>query len=417
MEAEGRSTIGNMAWETLWQQTPSPTELVDLQGRIIEVNPAMCRLLGYGREELLGLRAADVTHPDEPVLDRKAIEYLLAEGRESLTAEKRLVRSDGGVIWVLIDSSLVRQPDGSPQLVISQCHDITARRESERLWRQTLVNAPIGMALLDLQTHFIEVNDRLCELVGYRRDELLGQRGLDLDYTGYWKPVEALYADFRAGRAESGSVEVCVRHRDGHPFWILANLSVIRGADDRPAYVVGQYEAFGVGGQVGENRLAELTRMALHDPLTGLANRALLLDRFEQELAELPDRGDVLAVFLIDLDGFKEVNDHYGHAAGDELLQAAARELLGSVRTADTAARVGGDEFVVLANVADESQAEALRTRIVQRLNTETTAPGHPVKLGASVGLATTRDASSAPRELMDSADRDMYARKHPRPR
>ncbi|RRO19334.1 sensor domain-containing diguanylate cyclase [Saccharopolyspora rhizosphaerae] len=416
VEAGGRSTIGEMAWETLWQQAPSPTVLLDLQGRAVEVNPAMCGLLGYDREELLRLRPGEVTYSGDPVLDKKAIDRLVAEGPDSFVDEKRLVRSDGGVVWVLINSSLVRRPDGSPQLVISQCHDITARRESEKLWRQTLLNAPIGMALLDLHSHLLEVNDRLCELLGRRRDELLGQRGLDLIYPGYRKPVEAMYADFRAGRAETGRQEACVRHRDGHPFWMLARLSVMRGADDRPAYVVGQYEALGVEARVSEARLVELTRMALHDPLTGLANRALLIERFQQELAELGGGSGVLAVFLIDLDGLKEINDHYGHEAGDQLLQAAARELLCSVRPADTVARVGGDEFVVLAHLGDEARAEVMHARLVHRLNTETTAAGHPVRLGASVGMTTTHDASTTSRALLDSADRDMYARKHARP-
>lgn len=413
MRVGARSTRGTALWEALWNQVSGPIALLDLQGRHVDVNPAMCRLLGYDREVLLELLPADVTHMDDYVLTETAVESMLLEEIESFSAEKRLLRCDGSVILVLVNSSLIRAQDGSPELIVSQFHDITARYESELLWRQTLINAPIGIALTNLEGRCTEANVRLCELVGYRREELVGQRCTDLIYNGDKEPVEALYAEFRNGCNDSASLEICLRHRDGHPFWILARLGLIRGLDDRPAYVVGQYEPLGDDAQVEEGRLAELTRMALHDPLTGVANRALLMDRYQQELAKFPEQEGVLAVFLIDLDGFKEINDRYGHVVGDEILQAAARELQGAVRTADTVARVGGDEFVVLASVADEAQAEELRARVDRSLNTEPTAPDLRIRSGASVGMAITRSASTPYRALLDSADRDMYARKH----
>ncbi|TDC92190.1 PAS domain S-box protein [Saccharopolyspora aridisoli] len=413
MGVGARSTRGTALWDALWSQVSGPIALLDLQGRHVDVNPAMCRLLGYDRETLLELLPADVTHMDDYVLTETAVQNIVREQIESFSAEKRLLRSDGSVILVLVNSSLIRAQDGSPELIVSQFHDITARHESELLWRQTLINAPIGIALTSLDGRCTEANVRLCELVGYRREQLVGQRCTDLIYNGDKEPVDALYAEFRDGCTDSASLEICMRHRDGHPFWILARLGLIRGLDDRPAYVVGQYEPLGDDAQVEEGRLAELTRMALHDPLTGVANRALLIDRYQQEIAKFPVQEGVLALLLVDLDGFKEINDRYGHVAGDEILQAAARELLGAVRTADTVARVGGDEFVVLASVADQAQAEELRTRVDRRLNTEPTAPDLGIRSGASVGMAFTRSPSTPYRVLLDSADQDMYARKN----
>lgn len=412
MEREGRTSISGVAWETLWEQASGPMVLLDLQGRVEQANPALCRILGYAEEELIGLASGDVTYPEDPVIDREVIEQKVRDGTRSFAQEKRLVRSDGSVVWALIDHTIINRPDGTPQLIIAQLSDITARVEAEDLWRQTLINAPIGMALLDLHTHLIEVNDRFCELIGYRREELVGSRGLELVYTGYQKPVEDLFAGFRAGRTRTSSTEICVRHRDGQPFWIKARFSALLGADDQPIHVVGQYEPLGVDSRVSEERLVELTRMALHDPLTGLANRALLLDRFQQELAGLSDRPGALAVLLIDLDGLKTINDRHGHEAGDRFLQAAARELQDSVRSADTVARVGGDEFVVLANVTDEFQAEGLRSRIDQRLNADSRAMGKNIRLGASVGMTVASDSTASTQELLARADRDMYARK-----
>ena len=351
---------------------------------------------------------ADVTHPDEPVFDASAIARMIREGIEHFSTEKRLVRSDGSTIWVLIRSSLVRSEAGVPQLVASQFHDVTARVESEELWHRTLIHAPIGMVLFDLDGRCVEVNDRLCELIGYRREELLGLRCTDLLHTEETALVDALCADLRDGRVDSGQLELCVRHRDGHPFWMFARLSAVRGADDQPIHLVGQYDALG-SSEVSETRLAELTRMALHDPLTDLANRALLFDRFEQALTVLGERADLLAVLMVDVDGLKAINDRYGHQTGDRVLQATGRGLLDCVRREDTVARYGGDEFVVLAHVADEAQANAVRNRIVQRLGNEF---AEQVQIGVSVGLVTTGDPASSLRDLLDTADRSMYADK-----
>lgn len=413
MEAGGPGP-DHVPWETIWQQVVGPIAVMDLQARHVEVNPAMCRMLGYGRDVLMDLRPSDVTHPDDDALDSETIQELLANSTESFAVEKRLIHHDGTVIWVLINSSIVRAPDGQPQFLVSQFHDVTARHESEMRWHRTLTNAPIGMALLDLDGRWTEINDRLCDLVGYRRDELLGRSFLELTYDGDSERGRVALADLRSQRQESGSLEIRFRHHDGAPFWMLVRLSVVPGADGRPAYLVSQYEAIGSGVRMGEHRMAELARMALHDPLTGLANRALLVDRLEKELSELPDRGGLTAVLMVDLDDLKPVNDGLGHAIGDELLKTAAHELLSAVRLNDTVARLGGDEFVVVSNVRALSEAEALRERVARRLTTDVVASGHQIGMSASVGLATTRNSATSAHSLLHNADRDMYARKNP---
>lgn len=413
----GRPEVTPALWETICQQVVGPIAVTDLHARHVAVNPAMCRMLGYARDELMRMRPADVTHPDDEVIDPPAIARLLAEGVQNFPAEKRLLHADGGVIWVLIDSSIVRDEDGTPRFFVSQFHDITARRESELLWRRTLTNAPIGMALLDLDGCWTEVNERLCYLLGHERDELLGRCLTQQLYEADVDRARTALADLRAERQESGSLEVRFRHRDGEPFWMLVRLSVVPGADDRPAYLVSQYEAVGGGMRLGEQRMAELARMALHDPLTGLANRALLVERLDQDITALGTRGGVVAVLMVDLDELKPVNDRLGHAAGDEVIQAAAHELQGAVRLDDTVARIGGDEFVVVSSAPSATEAEALRERVQRRLDTEIDSSGRRVALRASVGMATSGSASTTAQVLLHRADRDMYARKTSGPR
>jgi diguanylate cyclase (GGDEF)-like protein/PAS domain S-box-containing protein len=154
----------------------------------------------------------------------------------------------------------------------------------------------------------------------------------------------------------------------------------------------------------------ELTRQAHHDPLTGLANRALLLDRLRGALA-----GDgTVSVILVDLDGFKNVNDTLGHPAGDGLLRSAAQRLLGCVRAEDTTARLGGDEFAVVTRSGPE-QAHIVGRRIVEALRRPFGVAGHEVRIGASVGVAHGDGPPGAEpaEDLLRDADIAMYAAKN----
>ncbi|WP_176797885.1 sensor domain-containing diguanylate cyclase [Actinopolyspora mzabensis] len=403
----------HVLWEALWNQAAGPIALVDLSGRHLDVNPALCDLLGYDRETLLHLSPVEITYPGDYAMERETINSLIREEIDGFSSEKRLLRSDGRAVLMLVNSSLIRAPDGSPEMIVSQFHDITARRESERLWQQTLVNTPVGVASTDLAGRLSEANGKFCELVGLRRQELLGQPFTDLIYNGDQARVEALQTEFREGSIDTSTIEIRLRHRDGHTLWVLGRLGLVRGLEELPAYVVGQYEPIGDDTQLSEERLAELTRMALHDPLTEVANRSLLGDRFQQELCTLSKAGGVLLVLLVDLDGFKEVNDQYGHDAGDEILRAAARELSNVVRSGDTVARIGGDEFVVLAYLTNQGEAIKLRARVEQRLNTATSIAGGRIRVTASVGMSTTRDPSTSYSDLKNEADQDMYIRKH----
>jgi diguanylate cyclase (GGDEF)-like protein/PAS domain S-box-containing protein len=154
----------------------------------------------------------------------------------------------------------------------------------------------------------------------------------------------------------------------------------------------------------------ELSRQALHDPLTGLPNRMLLLNRLTDALRSEPGSEGSVSVILVDLDGFKNVNDALGHPAGDELLRIAAQRLLGCVREGDTAARLGGDEFAVLAG--HSPHAVAVGRRIVDILSQPFTLAGQEVRVSASIGIAH-HQGSEAAEDLLRDADIAMYVAKN----
>jgi diguanylate cyclase (GGDEF)-like protein/PAS domain S-box-containing protein len=156
----------------------------------------------------------------------------------------------------------------------------------------------------------------------------------------------------------------------------------------------------------------ELTRQAFHDGLTGLPNRALFRDRLDQALARSARSHELLAVLLIDLDGFKQVNDSLGHDAGDQLLQRIARRFEEATRPSDTVARFGGDEFALLLEGVNEAQAVSLARRLLYRLSEPVVIAGHQLALGASIGIVLHTGGEGDSEELVRHADLAMYAAK-----
>jgi diguanylate cyclase (GGDEF)-like protein len=160
--------------------------------------------------------------------------------------------------------------------------------------------------------------------------------------------------------------------------------------------------------------LASREQMALHDSLTGLANRRLLVDRLSVACSHLARRPGAVGLMFVDLDGFKAINDEYGHAFGDQVLVETARRLQDVVRGEDTLARIGGDEFVILLHrVDDPGSLPGLAERIEQVITKPITAAAASVRLGASVGYATTDRHDESHEELLGRADRAMYAAKN----
>ncbi|HEU0101526.1 MAG TPA: diguanylate cyclase [Mycobacteriales bacterium] len=277
-------------------------------------------------------------------------------------------------------------------------------------------NAPIGVAIVMPDGTIRCCNDKLAGLLGRPAAELLGTTLFAVTHP---EDLDDAYAACR-GLAQSASglhnLECRLLRPDGTAVWVSVSTSRVDGSDAHPPHLVMHVE------DIDERKAlqAELVQRALHDSLTGLPNRALLLDRIGHAL----DRGrrgpSPTCVFFLDLDGFKAVNDTYGHAAGDAVLQQLAQRLTALLRSGDTAARIGGDEFVVLCEDTDVTRADL----IVQRLREAASSPflldGQRVTLSATVGVSTSRTAGGPePDEaeaLLHRADLAMYDAKRLRP-
>ena len=281
-----------------------------------------------------------------------------------------------------------------------------ARETSER-FEHAFSSGISGMALVSPNGQYLSVNRALCDITGYSEEELLA-----LDFQSITHP-EDLVADAEhhrallAGTVDAYETEKRYLHRDGHEIWIQLGVSTVRDELGGVRYFVSQMH------DVTERRRveAELARQALHDPLTGLPNRALFLDRLGHALARLRRHGDTVSVLFVDLDRFKLVNDGLGHAAGDALLLQAAERMSATLREDDTLARFGGDEFTVLCE-GPRREAVALAERLLADLARPFNHDGHDLHLTASIGIRVCELATENPDVLLRDADLAMYLAK-----
>jgi diguanylate cyclase (GGDEF)-like protein/PAS domain S-box-containing protein len=277
--------------------------------------------------------------------------------------------------------------------------------------RSAFENAPTGMAVVTPAGELTACNRAFGALLGEPECGLVGRSLFALVH-----PDDAAGARESSARLQELDEDV-IRYecrlvrRDQSVVEVLISCARVAEQPGRPAHLIMHISDISARKALE----AEIVHRSLHDPLTGLANRVLLFDRIGHALARADRTSSPTCLFLLDLDGFKEVNDTHGHAAGDELLQQFASRLSGALRPGDTAARLGGDEFVVLCEDTSEAQAELIAERLRAAAAWPFDLPVGRVTISASVGVSTSADPADDPAELVRRADVSMYAVKRAR--
>jgi diguanylate cyclase (GGDEF)-like protein/PAS domain S-box-containing protein len=255
----------------------------------------------------------------------------------------------------------------------------------------------------------IYANPAFERMTGYMSEEVCGRNCRFLQGSDMRQPD---LGTLRQALRDGTDVKTVLRNyrKDGTLFWNELYLSPIRNPAGRLTHYVGIQND--VTARVDLEM--KLSHMAQHDMLTGLVNRALLMDRLEQMLLRASRTREIFAVLFLDLDNFKHINDMFGHEAGDEVLKVVAHRLREGTRAYDTAARMGGDEFVVVMDkLVDEHEAEAMMHRIAQDLEKPVLVAGQEFRPSASAGLAMFPCDGGTPEELLRAADTAMYVAKH----
>jgi diguanylate cyclase (GGDEF)-like protein/PAS domain S-box-containing protein len=274
------------------------------------------------------------------------------------------------------------------------------------VFRAAFEHSPIGVAVVAPDGRYRRVNPALCEFLGYSEHELLAMHWWDVTEPSQLEVDRERTAKLLKGEINSYQLEKQYVHARGHLVWALLSATLVRDADDEPLYFVCQIQDI-TNRKVTEERLIEL---ALHDPLTGVANRLLFMDRLALALARADRRVSPVAVLFLDLDLFKEVNDRFGHRAGDQVLINTAKRIQSVVRPSDTVARLGGDEFAILCeDMNTEQDAVAIAERLCREFTRPVSIDGGETRVTASIGIAFAQEGDD-PDSLLRNADAAMYS-------
>ncbi len=381
-------------------------------GRHIQVNPAYCELVGRSEEELIGLPAVDLIHVDDrDALTAEHVKVVLG-GVEQVSLELRVVRPDDTLLWVRLHISSVRSGDGKLRYTVSHVEDITERhrqevelQSSEERYRTLVENSPALVTRFDRDLHLVYASPMLEQATNVRIGGILGQTtevfGLENDVR--WE--RSVRQVFESGYRLDTEWEIL---GDGQTQWYQS-----RAVPEFENGVVQHVLVMTTDITALKRTEAELAHQALHDPLTGLANRALLLDQLARILARRDRPAGTVALLFLDLDRFKVVNDSLGHTAGDQLLYAIADRLLAALRPTDVVARLGGDEFVVLIEgLEDAHEPVQLARRIHGALKEPVVVDGNEVFTTVSIGIAITTTEEDTADGLLRDADAAMYLAK-----
>jgi diguanylate cyclase (GGDEF)-like protein/PAS domain S-box-containing protein len=265
-----------------------------------------------------------------------------------------------------------------------------------------------GVLITDTDGTILSVNPAFTEITGYRAEEAIGHNPRILQsnqhdrafYTSMWTQITT------KGRWKG---EIWNRRKNGALYLERMTISMVRDVDGEPIRYVSVFSDITAFWRKDEH----IKHLAFHDALTDLPNRILLMDRINQRLINSNREPCDLALMFIDLDGFKLVNDQFGHNIGDDLLKEVAKRLLALVRESDTVARVGGDEFIiVLNNPKGKEEIAYIANRVVSSINEPMEILGEVLHVGASVGIAIFPADASTSVDLIKNADTAMYAAK-----
>ena len=402
----------------------------DLHSRFIRTSPACAALVGRTPDQMVGLTDLDLTdeaHARELLAEEQRI---IATGEPLIEKEEVDRLADQAGTWVETSKFPLRDADGTIVGTFGQSRDVTRRVLAEldvARMAQEAADAHARLLVVEAQlrdvlngsTDAIATYDRdlRCTYVnpagertrGLAADQLIGrtdqEAGMAESLLEVWEPTLRRVLD--TGVPER--IEFSAPGPLGGDAWFHTTLSPDRNANGAVVGVVTSTR------DITEIKSAELAmaHQAMHDPLTGLANRYLLTDRLGQALARMERSPVRVAIFFVDLDHFKPVNDTHGHGVGDAVLVEAARRLERAGRREDTVARLGGDEFVVMCEwVPTDADVKRIAERIVRTMD-EPYEVGHlTLRLSASVGVVVTDDPKAGAVELLRDADSAMYRAK-----
>ncbi|QTN30495.1 EAL domain-containing protein [Rhodoferax sp. AJA081-3] len=384
----------------------------DLQGRYLLINGAGARMMKMAPRDILD---KDDTHlfPSPNAQELMASDRAIMQRAMTQTHEESLPFPDGQEHVFHVTKGPVVDKQGQVRGLFGISRDITERKKAEiaqQIATTVFEGSQEGILVVNPQKRIVKVNPAFCRITGYAAEEVLGQQPHMLSSgqhdAAFFRSMWTAIHDQGFWRGE-----ICNRRKNGELYSEFLSISAVRGPDGSVQNYVGSFTDISKYKEHDE----QLNRIAHYDPLTGLPNRRLLVDRLEQALRSDVSNKRMLAVCFLDLDGFKGINDQYGHAAGDALLVGVTRNLAQELRAEDILARVGGDEFVLLlANMESPEACSQALDRMLLAVATPVDLPqaGISVSVTASLGVTLYPQDEADTDSLLRHADKAMYIAK-----
>lgn len=380
-------------------------------GKFVYVSDLYQEITGYSEKELVGTYSLNNIYPDDKENVRKQAIKCLKEDRCE-PYEYRFVTKHNEIIWVLETvTSIVYKGE---RAALGSFIDINQRksaeeslRQSEEKYRTILENIQEGYFEVDLFGNFTFFNDSVCRIIGYSKDEMMGMNNRVFTKEEMTQKVyQAFNKVYRTGEPTKEFDWQIVR-KDGTRRYIEASVSLKKNLSGQPIGFKGIIRDITERKEIDQ----QLNHMATHDALTGLPNRLLFMDRLEVALAQSKRNRNKLAVMMLDLDHFKNINDTLGHLVGDKLLKEVGSRLTGILRHNDTVARLGGDEFVVLlSDLGKIEYAAGVAKVILKSFQRPFVFSDNEIISNASIGIAVYPDDCDDVESLLKKSDMAMYA-------
>ena len=382
--------------------------IADPRGTIEYANDKFCKISGYDRNELVGQNYRLLNSGYHPPEFFGRLWSTISAGKV-WQGEIRDRAKNGSIYWVNTTIVPFLDDRNKPWQYLSIQFDISDRKEIEealiesQTQYQTLVNlSPVGIFRTDRQGLYLDVNERWCKLAGMTAQEALGDGWARTIHRDDRPQVLAEWYRATDKNLPFKSAEYRLQRTDELTTWVFAQAVAQTAADGTILGYVGTIT------DITERKQAEekLRYHAWHDPLTGLANRALFLQRLERVLQQSQQFQQLFAVLFLDLNRFKVINDSLGHLVGDRLLSAVARRLQSCLQAGDTVARLGGDEFtIVLEDVRDLNDVMQVANRIQKELEQPFYLNEQQIFTGASIGIVLCGSQERAAPESINSDD------------
>ncbi|MFA5627272.1 MAG: PAS domain S-box protein [Thiohalomonadaceae bacterium] len=375
--------------------------------KFIDVNETYCHILGYTREELLGMHVYDVEALESQTATAERIDSIIKSGHQLF--ETQQYHKNGHRLDLEVNVSYAPVNGGTLFVFV---REITLRKQQEaesKLASLIFKASTASIVVTDEHNNIIAINPAFTNITGYELHEVAGKNPRILQsrrqnrifYQDMWKTL--LRDDYWEGEWWS-------RNKDGNEFAEHVVLNIVRNPDG------SIYRFVKISSDVTEQKKLQehIWRQAHYDLITRLPNRQLFLAQLENELLLCHERNLRLALYFIDLDGFKNVNDEHGHDAGDQLLFQVGQRISGCIRGSDTVARLGGDEFtVMLSGLYDDERVTPVGQQILHVLAQPFSLAKATVTISASIGAAIFPDDAGELKTLLKLADQAMYSAKN----